>query len=195
MPVLSSAGQREMETGAPLWTPVPVSDTSLASVVCRAPMKPFMAPVGPRAVFLSSLPAQGNPEPPVDHRTLAFRTGLLSAPGMMPFGPADRPIKNLNPASGGRQITVSFCLLPSESPYNTLNTHTFSPSDDGSRAAPTLNDKISLRAAAETQVSRDRRRQAIRPGPRRRPVTGGAGAPRRASAATGRGAPHADARS
>ena len=40
-----------METGAPLWTPVPVSEISLASVVWRAPMKPFMAPVGPRAVF------------------------------------------------------------------------------------------------------------------------------------------------
>ena len=61
-----------METGAPLWTPVPVSEISLASVVCLAPMKPFMAPVGPRAVFRPLLKPEEIFEPPVDRLSPAL---------------------------------------------------------------------------------------------------------------------------
>src|ERR1043165_10191661 len=62
-----------MQTGAPLCTPVPVSEISPARVVCRAPIKPLMAPVGPRAVFLSSLLSSGRtPSPPIDRISLAL---------------------------------------------------------------------------------------------------------------------------
>src|SRR5262249_32496177 len=74
-----------MEPGAPLCTPVPVSEISPARVVCRAPIKPLMAPVGPRAVFLSSLLSSGTtPSPPIDRLSLA----LCAAPGVLClFGP------------------------------------------------------------------------------------------------------------
>jgi hypothetical protein len=84
-PVSPSAGQSVMETGAPLCTPVPVSEISPAIVVCRAPIKPLMAPVGPRAVFLSSLLSSGTtPSPPIGRLSLA----LSAAPGVLClFGP------------------------------------------------------------------------------------------------------------
>src|SRR5262245_34705760 len=74
-----------METGAPLCTPVPVSETSPARVVCSATINTPMAPVSPRAVFLSSLLSSGpTPSPPIDRLSLA----LCAAPGVLClFGP------------------------------------------------------------------------------------------------------------
>ena len=71
----------------------------------------------------------------------------------MPFGLADRPVENLNGASGERQITVVFRVLPSESPRNILKMHTFLASDGDNRAAPlTLNEKS---VCAPAQKRRD----------------------------------------
>lgn len=53
-----------METGAPLWTPVPVSEISLASVVCRAPINPFMAPKPFSKVSPLQVRGDWTPNPP-----------------------------------------------------------------------------------------------------------------------------------
>ena len=48
-PVFASAGWRINDTGAPLWTPVPLSSISRAMVVCRAPMVRFDICGAPRS--------------------------------------------------------------------------------------------------------------------------------------------------
>src|SRR4029450_8836089 len=107
-----SAGQSVIETGAPLCTPVPVSEISRERVVCRAPIKPLMAPVGPRAVFLSSLLSSGRtPSPPIDRLSLALEPPPACLCLFWFWAP--RSIwANLNAHTGRRQITVSFTVLP-----------------------------------------------------------------------------------
>lgn len=61
-----------METGAPLWTPMPVNETSLASVVCLAPMKPFMAPLAPAQSLGPHSSPERIPNPPIDQPSLAL---------------------------------------------------------------------------------------------------------------------------
>ena len=106
IPVSLSAGHNVKETGAPLWTPIPVSDTSLASVVCLAPMKPFMAPTGPRAVCSPYSSPKLPSNPPIDWQTLATNS-IRSPSGSIPFLLFGRARQNWSSNQSRRQHTLS----------------------------------------------------------------------------------------
>src|SRR5262245_32700258 len=128
MPVSPSAGQRVTETGAPLCTPVPVSEISLASVVWRAPIKPLI-PRRPPSRILSSLLARGLPsDPPIDLRSSALERDFCQSLRCAVLIPQYRSVKNLNAGTQGRQITVSFSVLRTLSSHNALIALYISPS-------------------------------------------------------------------